>query len=261
MLRIRFICIFILFISLSFKCITNKNPLNIEVTSQADLLNEAYEKNSKDSLKIFLNNWHKEYNFGNQSDIKNDTTKLIYDIFRAFYKPFNLSIYDDHLNDSTYFNISYVIVQNSISYVIIDSIVFDPPYPEEYLNYNNYNKIKPFYPYVNINNINTLILTTKYDSIINNFLGDRKSINEDYILEKERINKQMFLNNYIKIIRGHWGYGWLINTYPVAQVMMIDKTFTKVLIEFEYIYNLGEAYLERKNNEWIFISSKISVTQ
>jgi hypothetical protein len=258
--KITIILTFLLILSLS--CITNKNPLNTKEINQNDLLNEAYDKNSIDLLKDFLNNWENYYKVNIQRNIENDTLKIIYDIFNAFYKPFNSSIYDHQLSDSIYCGINYVIIQNKILYLMVDSIVqFDSPYPEEYFNYKKYKHIDPFFPNIKLDNIHILYLTTKYDTLIKNFLGDRKTKYLDLESERERIKRQTFLNNLIKIHRGHWNYGWLIETYPVVQDIIIDKTFTKALIDFEFIYTLGGSYLEKRNNEWILLNSEISVVQ
>jgi hypothetical protein len=93
--------------------------------------------------------------------------------------------------------------------------------------------------------------------VISEFLGDRESFDD----ECERMKKQEFLNHLTKVIRGHWGMGWHMITHPLGQVIRVDKTFTKAILDCRIIYQWGWAYLEKRNNKWELLEAELPVIE
>ena len=245
-------------ICLFFTCTKNTNPFQPNDISQSDLLNKSYEEDSEDLLNEFLIRWQNEVTPIEMANVENDTLKTLYDIYTEFYRPFDLSFFGSEWGDSLYYGIKYIILQTSISYIIVDSIFSEPPYPDDYFDYM---KIDNFYPNLLFDNAECVFFTMEYDSLLLNFLGDRESWDEPIEYEIERIKKQKFLNNLIKIIRGHWGFGWHIMTHPLGQVIRVNKTFTKASVSCRIIYQWGRAYLEKKNGKWELVEADLPIIE
>ena len=243
---------------LFYSCTRNTNPFQSNEISQSDLLIKSYEENSVELLNEFFIRWQNEVTPIDVTNIESDTLKTLYDIFNEFYQPFNLSFFGSEWGDSLYYGIKYIILQTSISYVIVDSIFSEPPYPD---NYSNYIHIDNFYPNLSFDNAEYVFLTMEYDSLLLNFLGDRESWDEPIEYDFERIHKQEFLNNLTKIIGGHWGFGWHIITHPLGQVIRINKAFTKARVSCRIIYEWGWADLEKKNGKWHMVDADLPLIE
>jgi hypothetical protein len=175
-------------------------------------LNEAYDQQSKEKLNQILEKWHIEYSAVKAGNIINDTDRNAYEVYIEFYTPFNIGrLGGSEWGDGLYSNISYAIIQNRLTYafdyeslsVVIPDTIYD------------------FRPEISFNNgVKTLYLTENYEYALNVFLGDEYNppgaggIMNPATAEGDSYEKQQFLNNYLKIIYGHWGGYWHLETHP-----------------------------------------------
>ena len=119
-----------------------------------------------------------------------------------------------------------------------------------------------FRPRININGKFPLYLSSKYNDILNAFLGNKHlPVGTGDIMTPARSSRQSekrknFLNNYIKIWYGHWGGYWQLHSYPKAYSITFDKDMKYAKIDFRMVYEGGEALLKNDNGKWILISAK-----
>ena len=268
----------------------------VQGQSQSDLLNKSYNEKSLELLCQFFDNWSNETSISD-SDYRelNDTSKAIYNVFKEFYKPTQLSrLSNSDWNDSVYLKSKYFIVQNSIDKILftykiyftdseIDSFAtakisflykadtlkknellkrengklkkhiidaFGPKYWQQYDSKSIIvDSLFRLYPLIDYSEIKPLILTSKYEKLMNEFLGAKyglkKNIKKDYQSRKE------FLDNLITFHSGD--YGWNLVTYPYVNSITFDKNMKYAKIEFEIFRRGGIAILERKGNNWRII--------
>lgn len=124
--------------------------------------------------------------------------------------------------------------------------------------------ITNFHPPISLNNKGIVYLNSMYDMGLTTFLGTRIKKNKErlhysyYLSDKEVEKRQLFLEQNIKIWRGHWGAYWQLLTYPQINVMVFDKDLTFVKIFFRIVYQGGETVLKKENGKWTLLSSKLT---
>jgi len=93
--------------------------------TQYDLIENAYKKKSIQMLSQFFDNWSNEIS-PNNSDIKNDTIKEVYNVFKGFYYPTQLSILGgSEWRDSLYLRAKYFVVQSKMKKIyFVDKVYF-----------------------------------------------------------------------------------------------------------------------------------------
>lgn len=119
-----------------------------------------------------------------------------------------------------------------------------------------------FKPIINCTGKQPLYLSSKYNDILNTFLGNKHLplgtggiMNPARSLGKSEKRKK-FLESYIKIWYGHWGGYWQFNSYPKAYSITFDKDMKYAKVDFRMVYEGGEALLKNDNGKWILISAK-----
>lgn len=119
-----------------------------------------------------------------------------------------------------------------------------------------------FRPIINSNGKLPLYLSSKYNDILNAFLGNNHlPLGTGGIMNPARSSRQSekckkFLENYIKIWYGHWGGYWQLNSYPKAYSVTFDKEMKYAKVDFRMVYEGGEALLKNDNGKWILVSAK-----
>jgi hypothetical protein len=99
-------------------------------------------------------------------------------------------------------------------------------------------------------------LTKKYSKLLNSFLGDDHvdlgtyDIMQTAFAKDESQSKQEFLHNAVHIYYGHWGGYWQYNTYPEAEKIIFNPEMSRAVVLFRFVYEGGEAILEKQNGEW-----------
>jgi len=271
--------------------------VNISLYSQTDLkmLEEAYKHSSKKKLKNFFDAWSREITPITDAELStyNDTIQQAYKAFVAFYKPHRLDsicgidnimykkrfffFYTRYELDSIeaiqwtnrlYKDVDFLIVQNNFKIYFTDKI-----YPEfernfyfwydENENSKQVDSVVNFRPQINCNDKIPVYLTPKYDTLLNTFLGSEHLefgtggiMNVAQAKGKSK-RKKSFLENYIKILHGHWGGYWHLCSFPEAYSITFDKDMEYALIYFRLHYGGGEAILKREGETWTLISSKL----
>lgn len=224
-----------------------------------DHLEEAYTENSEAKLKDILEHWHQVNPGIRASEITNEKEKNIYEVFKAFYTPFNIGRLGQHeWGSDIYQGVQYIIIQNKIYY--------DFNYHPGANNVSD--SIIDFRPDLTFNNgVKNLYLTLNYEIALNAFLGSDHyplgtyGIMSPAVPDEESYKRQQFLNKYLMIFHGHWGGYWHLETHPEVSVMHFDTGMQKVKFSFRVVYMFGEAYLEKKDGRWELVSSDITMIE
>ncbi|MBE9664203.1 hypothetical protein [Mucilaginibacter myungsuensis] len=74
------------------------------------------------------------------------------------------------------------------------------------------------------------------------------------IAADESLNRQKFLEKYIKIKHGHWGGSWLLRSSPTINGIIFDENFTYAKILYRSGYSGGEALMKKTDGKWEFVS-------
>jgi len=233
---------------------------------KADILESAYEKKSQILYSQFLQNWEDDSKPIIVSDSLNELQKDVYSIFIDFYNPFKLErIGTGEWGKKLYYNIEYVVVQNSIYTRTFktDSLNFDMFERKDSL-VQSIDSIINFRPAIKLKQAKTLYLLPEYDVAINQFLG-----NEHYPLgtggimnpstpkdsSAERLD---FLNKKLKIIYGHWGGYWHIETNPEVFSIDFNNDRTIAKVNYRLVYQGGEAMYKKENGKWKFVNAHLT---
>ena len=121
-----------------------------------------------------------------------------------------------------------------------------------------------FRPPVKFPNKKIVYLTTEYERLLDNFLGNRHvGLGQEGIMQvaysKGESRKRMdFINCATKIFYGHWGGYWQYETYPKASTIVIDSQMQRAVVFFRFVYQGGEVILEKQNGEWTIVSGKFT---
>ena len=245
----------------------------------------AYWFKTTEQIESQLEKWNSK-DSSNYADITNDTIRTIYDIFKVFYTPRELSrIGESEWGDSLYLRSKYMIVQNAIEYSIlpndnyfdttkidtniilsdikqIDSIKYFEMlyYFQSDFASNNFRIIKNFKPETVYDPKVILYLNGEQRQKLIGFLGKNKySLGIRELLEYSNIltTKQDFLEPYFKIDVGHWG-GWHIITHPYVFGIVLNSEMNKCEVSFRILYQFGSAQLEKVNDKWTLIDSELT---
>ena len=113
-----------------------------------------------------------------------------------------------------------------------------------------------FRPLVQFDGKKIVYLTKKYSKLLNSFLGNDHvdlgtyDIMQTAFAKDESRSKQEFLNNAVQIYYGHWGGYWQYVTYPKANKIIFNPEMNRAVVLFRFVYEGGEAILEKQNGEW-----------
>ena len=121
-----------------------------------------------------------------------------------------------------------------------------------------------FRPQVSFPNKKIVYLTKDYKLLLNEFLGDKhvdlgtKSIMQTAYAKDESRQRMEFIEKAVLIFYGHWGSYWQYVTYPEAYSIIFDSSMQRAVVNFRFVYEGGEVYLEKKNGEWVVVSGKLT---
>ena len=119
-----------------------------------------------------------------------------------------------------------------------------------------------FRPIINCGGKQPVYLTSKYNNILINFLGNNHAplgkggIMTPALATDASAKRKTFLENRIKIWYGHWGGYWQLHSYPFAYAITFDYDMQYAQVDFRMIYEGGEALLQNVNGNWVLISAK-----
>ncbi|MEZ5006697.1 MAG: hypothetical protein R2753_00960 [Chitinophagales bacterium] len=214
-------------------------------------LNDAYNSNCLSCLLSFFKTWQISYESTDISLIENDTIKAVYDIYKAFYRPWDLyTFYDGEFGNNLFSGIEFMIIQEEIFY----NTEIDTP---QYLAHND--RIDNFRPAISsdANPINPVYLNEDYRKVLNYFLGVgyiRRSCggNQDCFDLPQKSN---FINQAVRILGEHWDDGWHLETHPYIFNISFNAQLDSAFINFRVIYQGGEAILKKVDGEWDLVES------
>lgn len=70
-----------------------------------------------------------------------------------------------------------------------------------------------------------------------------------------------FLRKAIQLTHNHWMDDYHKVTMPIASYIYINEKLNKALVTFRVFYQFGNTYLEKLNNKWVIINSKITAIE
>lgn len=243
-----------------------------------EYLEVAYKNKSKKMLKNFFDAWVMDTKPETEEEInlKTDLEKEIYRIFKVFYNPKKLSKYStpswghsefQNDNDEIYSNAKYILMQNSIKVSLYDTTKVLPRNHHKFkVNKNDTTfwrdvstlEILDFAPNILFENAKVIHCNSYFKEIINQFLGSdftNSSIYELPLVKSETKRKLKFLENYVKIIQGHWGGYYHIESFPLVLNIRMNLNMNEAEVFFKNIYGWYCANLEKKDESWNIISS------
>lgn len=213
-------------------------------------LERAFQLSSTSLMEQFLIDWNTSVSSNTVE--QNDITKTIYEIYKEFYCPLDLTILDDwEWGNTLNSNSKYVVVQNKIYYAVIERELFDTWSWIE--NVERIDSINDFRPQLDFGENKVLYLLPEYEKALNMFLGTEENDNN--------LMRYMFLRPQIPILRGHWGWYWHLATHPEISLILLDTDKTVAKIHFRVGFQGGEATLEKNNNTWIITESRETWTE
>ncbi len=241
-------------------------------------LEYAYKNKSKTMLDTFFNARLKLTIPCEDKDLKlkPEIEQEVYKIFKIFYKPQNLKSYsapywghgeyEDEYQE-IYSNVKYILVQNSISVKIIDS-TFEKP--RKYNSWRIINDKTSYYREISNITFNDfspklmmqdkqIVFCDKYFlETINKFLGIEYSEGTIYHLPRplrETQSRLNFLNQLVKIIPGHWGGYYHIESFPLVLNIELKSNLKEASVFFKNVYAWYRAHLMKDGEDWKITSS------
>ena len=121
-----------------------------------------------------------------------------------------------------------------------------------------------FRPPVSFPSKKIVYLTYDYVQLLNKYLGNTHvELGENGIMQPayskdESRQRMLFLSKAAKIFYGHWGGYWQYETYPEANSIIFDTRMQRAVVNFRFIYEGGEVYLEKKDGEWTVVSGELT---
>ena len=216
--------------------------------TKLEMLERAYKNNSKKELKVFLDNWSREITPITNEELStyNDTIKEAYKVFVDFYNNYRLdSSYSKEYNDM-YENVDFLIVPNALYIFFEDSLLYRDWFER---NGKLTDSIMNFRPTVQCNGKIPLYLSKKYKEGMDIFLKDKEKKYKYLSLDR---TKESFLDNYVRIVSGHWG-GWHLCSFPIIYVIIFDKDMKYVEINYRDSWCTGGKVIFKKEGDtWMF---------
>ena len=121
-----------------------------------------------------------------------------------------------------------------------------------------------FRPPVHFDGKKVVYLTPKYEKLLNSFLGNQHvDLGEEDIMQPayskgNSRSKHTFLNKAALIFYGHWGGYWQYETYPKANQIIFNPEMNRAVVLFRFVYEGGEAILEKHNGEWKMVDLRFT---
>jgi hypothetical protein len=255
-------------------------PFNNRQQGTLEYLENAYKYDSDSLLKNFFD-YFAENIFKIDSNVNRNFSIInqVNEIYRLFYNPKDKSSIVGYTNNDLYiFYAKYIVVQNKInviilnSYQIIDTIrkksIVDKSisYNSDKLNYrivNNFT-INNFKPKIKIENSKIIYLDDEFSRILYKFLNTEefkdlsKGGRVSTILEENMvINKIIFLNRMYRIFHSYHG-GWQIETFPFVNDIVFNSEMNEAVIFFRIYSWGGEAIFNLIDNKWVMLDSRLT---
>ena len=256
-------------------------------------LEKGFHENSKKPLSDFIDTWHAD-----SKPISEDTLKKkpffeqdVYKIYSLLFKPDQKAYQDTDfviIQDEIHVFIcepdplmeldqkasikkrtpivgtdlmtGKKILSYDVIFKMLDDDIKDNPI-SDYI-------VKDFRPHLNIKDKKVLYLKEKHLACLVGFLVQEKNPfkllrGSQYLQEdgksETREERLQYLNTKLKIIPGHWGRGWLFETYPTVTSIYLGYDLKKAIVFYRApYYRSGRAFLEKDaNNAWKVVEMKL----
>ena len=121
-----------------------------------------------------------------------------------------------------------------------------------------------FRPSVSFPDKKVVHLTAGYEQLLNTFFGNQhvdmgtESLMQVAYAKEESARRMKFIENAVQIFYGHWGGYWQYETYPKANSIIFDSAMKRAVVNFRFIYEGGDVFLEKQNGEWRVVSGKLT---
>lgn len=221
----------------------------------SNLLETAFLNKSLTDLDEFIQQWKSDFPPTNNTDLNNDTIRLVYSLFQKVFDPRDKNGYKEEDSRN-----QFVIVNSTINLLITDSLVSGTYHDFDSMNnrdiwarhidenYKTYElDIHSFYPILESGD-RALFLEGEYSRTISKFLPHfsyNNSTLENERIREEREEKAKFLQQRINI--GSWGHV----TYPSLYKLRLKSDFTEAYMNY-YMPSEGyEVHLYNQNGAWL----------
>ena len=216
---------------------------------ESKILEKAYKHNSKEELKAFFDNWSREITPITNEELLtyNDTIQEAYKAFVNFYNSYRLdSSYSNEYN-GMYENVNFLIIPNALYIIFEDSLLYrdwgerDGKLTDSIMN---------FRPTVQCNGTIPLYLSKKYKDILDVFLKEKEKKYKYLSLDRK---KKSFIDDYVRIVSGHWG-GWHLCSFPEVYSITFDEEMKYIVIDYRDSWGTGGGVRFKKEGDtWIFL--------
>jgi len=250
-------------------------------------LEQGYQTDTQEPLVAFLEAWHADSKPHSPDimKIKLPVEKDVYDIYNSFFRP-REEVYNSTHYVEVYDRTKYVILPNKINVTILDSDMQEEftlePSDRHYKRVEKLLQtriisqvvIEDFRPQVNEEAKDKIILYWQ-DKYIAPLLGLLTQHENPYKLLKgelyltenaqsqDRKKRLQYLNHTMNLVPGHWGTGWIFETYPTVTRIYVSSHGKRAIIRYRTAYYLfGEALLEKvTDHDWEILSKKIYMVE
>lgn len=218
----------------------------------AQQLEQAYQCVSQSALDTVFISWQQTIRPYSSDEINalSDSIRQVYDIFQAFYCPWDLDRVTggEHENFETDFR--YIVVQNSLHFAVVDT---NPQY-YYYRGVSIWERMIPdFRPRFDAPTFPVVYLSALADSMIYQYLYQ-----PDRTPEPDHHQRVAFLREAIQLTHHHWTSDYHKATMPIVSHIYMNEMFTQALVTFRVFYQFGQSYLERSDDRWILIHSELT---
>lgn len=258
---------FFLFLLLSLYGTSQQNKL---------LLLNAYQTNSKTKADQLFSKWAKETQRLVQKSAfeKNDTFINLKSAFKCVYD----SIFS--ATESSRRQTLYFILQNEIEYEFTDTtdkdyftentFLYTADGQIDYLPNNKTHRLKNFVPVIAANPKKYLLLNQEYESLFNNFLGNKKYFSYykgqdvgttrlSLIIKSqtETTKRLAFLGKYILMPDNEdFTNKWNLFSHPSIPRIIFSNGFNKAWVDINFGGMGGLAFIEKKSGNWTLVEIK-----
>lgn len=121
-----------------------------------------------------------------------------------------------------------------------------------------------FRPSVDFPDKKIVHLSAGYEQLLNTFLGNQhvalgtENIMQPAYAKEESARRMDFIENAAQIFYGHWGGYWQYETYPMANAIIFDAAMQRAIVEFRFIYEGGNVYLEKHEGQWVVVTGELT---
>ncbi|MDP4254659.1 MAG: hypothetical protein Q8938_11685 [Bacteroidota bacterium] len=226
-------------------------------------LDSAMKGDTEARLGRFFQEWHKASVPNDQAAIhQNDTTEALYDVFKCFYKPFDmvkLGVLDwdgNRRNSKT----RYIAVQGEVHYSIlpVDSV-------SEMVNSKKVriDKRDDFRPPIAVEGSMVLYLMPEYYEAINAFLGgsSKRGSNGNKMVDSMEATqcKKRFtlLKGWLPIAEGDCSSTTQLETYPFVEGIKFNRNLSLAIVSFWAGGDFGRCLLAKRDGGWVIEESDV----